>query len=150
MNRRGFTLVETLSAVALLVILLGLMVSLARYVRHRSSEKLTRQVLAKLENVARQYRSLEPELARQVPPLIGKGESGSDEQLMGRHALENSQAFVRFMRQKTGDQVFADLPLSVYDEVTIRDAWGTPIVYMAPGAANIGMSPQRRAFFLSA
>ncbi len=139
-----------LSTVALLVILLGLMVSLARYVRHRSSEKFTRQVLAKLDNAARQYASLEGEFARQIPPLVGRGESGTDEELIRRHALENSQAFVRVFRQKTGSAVFGELPLSVYDESTIRDAWGTPIVYMASGAANIGMAPQRRAFFLSA
>ncbi|MGA2496741.1 MAG: type II secretion system protein [Tepidisphaeraceae bacterium] len=147
---RAFTVIEMLSTVALLVILLGLMVSLARNVRHRSSEKFTRQVLAKLDNAARRYAALEDELARQIPPLIGRGETGTDEQLIRRHALENSQAFVRVFRQETGGAVFAELPLSVYDESTIRDAWGTPIVYMAPGAANIGMAPQRRAFFLSA
>ena len=150
LSRRGFTPVEMLSAIALLVIVLGLMVSLARYVRHRSSEKFTRQVLAKLDNAAKQYSTLEAELARQIPPLVARGEPGTDEQLIRRHALENSQAFVRVFREKTGGAVFADLPLSVYDEVTIRDAWGAPIVYMAPGAANIGMAPQRRAFFLSA
>ena len=44
-RRRGFTLLEMLTTVAALVILLGLMVDLARYVRNDSSVKLTKQLL---------------------------------------------------------------------------------------------------------
>jgi len=44
-RRSGFTLVEMLTTVAMLIIMLGLMVSLARYVRRRSPEDLTRRIL---------------------------------------------------------------------------------------------------------
>jgi hypothetical protein len=47
---------------------------------------------------------------------------------------------------------FGDLPVSVYDEVTLRDAWGTPIVFMPSMHPAVGMapSPEDKPFFLSA
>src|SRR5688572_26756342 len=53
---RAFSLIEMLATVAALVILLGLMVSLARYVRDQASEQLTKQLLAQLDEVMAQYK----------------------------------------------------------------------------------------------
>src|SRR5215831_12899590 len=60
MNRaaaRGFTLVEMLTTVAVLVIVLGLMVSLARDVRTRSADRLTKDLLQRLDTLVAQYRA---------------------------------------------------------------------------------------------
>src|SRR5687768_4254710 len=51
----GFSLIEMLATVAALVIVLGLAVSLARYVRRQSSEQLTKQLLAQLDVLSRRY-----------------------------------------------------------------------------------------------
>src|SRR5436305_4153289 len=80
--RRGFTLIEMLTTVAFLVIVLGLMVSLARDVRSRSADHLTKDVLRRLDNLVAQYRAkclpgLPPEERRKYPiikPFIGPGE----------------------------------------------------------------------------
>ena len=149
MNRRsGFTLIEMLTTVAGLVIVLGLMVSLARYVRSRSADKLTRELLIRLEEQLEQTPAIQAALDL-VPPLVHDPGDLSDQSLQ-LAALENNKYFVLAWNQRTSGQAFRDLPLSVYDELTLRDAWGTPIVYMAPKATNIGIMPQNRRFFLSA
>lgn len=145
--RRGFTLLEMLTAVAALVIVLGLMVSLARHVRNRSREQLTSAVLTRLEQLLAQYQPLESQL-RQVPPLVRDG--NGDEANVRSAAMSNSAAVVRVLRSQLGQQLFADLPLALYDELVLRDAWGSPIVYMPPRAENIGIQPQERHFFVSA
>src|SRR5215203_6362133 len=73
-TRSAFTLVEMLTTVAVLVIVLGLMTSLARDVRTRSAERLTKDVLHRLDLLVAQYRqrSLKniPEEQRKVYPAI--------------------------------------------------------------------------------
>src|SRR4051794_21531690 len=56
-GRNGFTLIEMMITVAALVILLGLMVSLARDVRNRSANELTADVLSRLDHLVGQYAS---------------------------------------------------------------------------------------------
>src|SRR5947208_10405017 len=56
-SRRGYTLIEMLTTVAVLIIVLGLMVSLARHVRNRSATVLTRDLLAHLDVALGAYRS---------------------------------------------------------------------------------------------
>jgi prepilin-type N-terminal cleavage/methylation domain-containing protein len=46
---RGFTLIETMTAIALLTIALGLMVSLSRHVRAASADELTKEILHRLD-----------------------------------------------------------------------------------------------------
>ena len=67
--RRAFSLIEMLATVAALVILLGLMVSLARYVRKQASDQLTKQLLAQLDTVVRQYQGRYKTLPA-VPPFV--------------------------------------------------------------------------------
>src|SRR3954470_17522401 len=75
--RAAFTLIEMLTTVAVLVIVLGLMVSLARDVRTRSAERLTKDLLARLDTLVEQYRrplrTLPPEQIKLYPavhPLV--------------------------------------------------------------------------------
>ena len=72
----GFTLIEMLTVVALLIIVLGLMVSLAWDVRRQSSERLTKDLLLKLHVLMSQYAEHHKRLP-QISPLIetGVGES---------------------------------------------------------------------------
>jgi hypothetical protein len=143
-----------LATVASLIILLGLMVSLARYVRGQSAETLTRELLDKLERMMSQKdnvanTALQTALA-QVPPLLKSRSDDLDEAALLAAARANSRSFVRAWQENVGPRVFRDLPFSLYDDTMLRDAWGTPVVFMPPGAQNLGIDPQFRPFFFSA
>lgn len=148
----GFTLLEMLTTVAALVILLGLMVSLARHVRSSSSEVHTRQLLGKLEKVLADHPpGSAPQLHQRLGaiPLLSETSREDDVTLQARAAV-NSKGFVSACHDTIGRTVFNDLPLSLYDAQRIRDAWGTPVAYMPAGAPNVNIKPQNRAFFVSA
>jgi type II secretory pathway pseudopilin PulG len=70
-RRRGFSLIEMLATVAALIILLGLMVSLARYVRRQASDQLTKQLLAQLETLVRNYQTRYKALPVVTPFVTG-------------------------------------------------------------------------------
>jgi type II secretory pathway pseudopilin PulG len=154
----GFTLIEMLTTVALLIIVLGLMVSLARYVRRRSAEELTRRILVSLHTAMLDYvqQGGAGGQAGTIPnfePLIDPKDSHApDEAALQRNALINNREFVQFFRAHKGlpNKAFRDLPLSIYDEATVRDAWGTPIVFMPGMHRQIGMAPGNEWFFFSA
>ena len=152
--RRGFTLIEMLSTVAILIIVLGLMVSLARYVRRRSAEELTRRILVNLHSAMLDYVQQNPQQgAPGFEPLIDpRDPKAPDEVSLQRTALNNNRQFVQFFRAQKGlpGKAFRDLPLSIYDEATVRDAWGTPIVFMGAMHRQIGMAPGNEWFFFSA
>src|SRR5438874_6116960 len=80
----GFTLIEMLTAVALLVIVLGLMVSLARYVRNRSATQLTREILANLNDAMSRY--VEQYSAKPHVPVLVESVDLPDEQTLLRSA----------------------------------------------------------------
>lgn len=193
--RRGFTLIEMLVTVAVLIILLGLMVSLARYVRNRSAELLTKDLLLQLDELAREYaqRTGQPlaPLAPLAPvtPLVEPGVETPSEASLQAAARKNNADVVRLLRgqiglprrpddapgealgeapgnapgtspadgrvrQRSGERParrFGELPISLYDEVTLRDAWGSPIAYMPAQHPAIGLPPRDRpSFFFSA
>jgi hypothetical protein len=158
-RKSAFTLIEMLTTVAALVIVLGLMVSLARYERRRSAENFTREdILAKLEALlARpavvQNKSLQEALAdpQVIPRLVRPSAREPEEPVLQFNAAANNTAFVKVFKSYVGT-AFNDFPLSLYNPSTntLVDAWGTPIVYMPAGALNVGIIPQQRSFFLSA
>jgi len=144
-----------LTTVAVLIIVLGLMVSLAREVRRRSAEQLTRSLLGQYQNHnAGQLPPVEPLFAGSaIPDLAGLDEA----------ARRNNRQLVAILKQDvrqrvtdvdTGIDPFQDLPISVYDHYSIRDAWGWPIVFMPGQHPLIGMAPSKKgqdqAFFFSA
>lgn len=137
-----------LTTIAALVILLGLMVSLARDIRGRSAETLTRDLLGRLERLVGQHPDMQVRLAN-VPALIRKDQPLTDEVLQ-QAAMENNQAFVSAWLNSPYSSLIKNLPLSRFDGRTLRDAWGTPIVFMPAGAPNIRIAPQNRYFFMSA
>ena len=145
-------MVEMLTTVALLIIVLGLMVSLARYVRRRSADELTRKMLVNLHAAMVEYTRQYGPLV--VPPLLDPKETRPvvDELALERAALANNRQLVQVLRahKDLSDKAFRDLPLSLYDEATLRDAWGTPIVFMPGMHRLVGMAPGNEWFFFSA
>jgi type II secretory pathway pseudopilin PulG len=153
-----------LTTVAVLIIVLGLMVSLARHVRDRSAQQLTRNLLRQLDELMTQYASDDPTRLPHVTPVIPEESVVADETTIRTRARPNNEDFVRALRAEIArarlraaaqkkDQAadrFGELPISAYDEVTLRDAWGSPIVFMARENRSIGMAPGGRWFFFSA
>src|SRR5215207_6603410 len=95
--RRAFTLIEMLTTVALLIIVLGLMVSLARYVRRRSAEDMTRKVLVNLHVAMSEY------VGQYGAVAIGSFIQGKDvieTSALKQAALENNLELVRFLRSR--------------------------------------------------
>lgn len=241
--RAGYTLIEMLTTVALLIILLGLSVSLARYVRERAAVALTKDVLRRLDQLMEQYaerhdghlppvaafprwmgeraaggagdpfnapppgaQRLAPqspvnELSPATRPAAGAVKSAgagaetglahlearaeqdaisagagatthpasgerwgtvsseppvgaeiADRRPLLEAALANNHDFVRALKLDTGltGGALRDMPSSMYDEVTLRDAWGSPIVFMPSKHPWVGTAPQDRFFFFSA
>ena len=154
----GFTLVEMLTTVAVLVIVLGLMVSLARDVRTRSADRLTKDVLHRLDLLVAQYRqrSLKnvPEDQRKnyphVRPLLEK-DVGEEAQIRA-NAMINNTEFIRTLKVQVdlSATAFSDLSIANYTEVNVLDAWGSPIAYMPHQHPLIGMAAGDRSFFMSA
>jgi prepilin-type N-terminal cleavage/methylation domain-containing protein len=151
--RPAFTLIEMLTVVAALVIILGLMVSLARYVREKSANQLTQELLQRLEDVTRQYRQRTGRLP-DVPAILAPDEQHSLlEQNVTAAARANNAKFVETLKSefaRTGllehgrdKGGFGDLPISLYNGRILCDAWGSPIVFMPKEHPAIGMAPFR-------
>lgn len=163
----AFTLIEMLTTIAVLVIVLGLMVSLARYVRDRSAQQLTRDLLRQLDVLMTQYTTRGGGQSPQVPPLLGAQPATRPIEaiLITRAALRNNEQVVRAlvagmtpagMTVDPKDDPFLQHPNSVYDPKarTLRDSWGSPIVFMPGQHPLIGLAPSRlgkdQSFFFSA
>jgi prepilin-type N-terminal cleavage/methylation domain-containing protein len=156
-TRTAFTLIEMLTTVAVLVIVLGLMVSLARDVRTRSAERLTKDLLARLDTLVEQYRrplrtlpGQQRKIYPSVHPLVTP--DAADEPKLRDNAAANNRELIRTLKSQTdlAGGEFRDLSIANYNEVNILDAWGSPIVYMPSQHPLIGMAAGDRSFFFSA
>jgi prepilin-type N-terminal cleavage/methylation domain-containing protein len=142
----GFTIIETLTAIAVLVIILGLMVSLARHVRQASADGLTKDLLRRLDAAmavyVHQYGAV-PSVPQFIPDL-----QVPPEDQLRRAAARNDEAFIRALKSASllTDQ-FNDVSIAYYDEARVRDAWGSPIVFMSHMHPAIGMNPKGWFFF---
>ncbi len=150
--RHGFTLIELLTSIAVLVIVFGLMVSLSNFVRNNSATDLTVSLLRKMDDQLAQYSA---RFGGQFPPVPAFiPETGENEATLAKIARQNNEAMVRALGSQAnlGATVFAELPASVYDPEshTLRDAWGSPIVFMPSMHPAIGMALDNRRFFFSA
>src|SRR5688500_7766854 len=158
--RSAFTLIEMLTTVAVLVIVLGLMVSLARDVRTRSAERLTKDLLARLDTLVEQYRrplrTLPEDQLRMHPvvhPLLSPADGAAvDEPRLRDNAAANNRELVRTLKSQMdlAGGAFSDLSIANYNEVNVLDAWGSPLVYMPSQHPQIGMAAGDRSFFFSA
>jgi prepilin-type N-terminal cleavage/methylation domain-containing protein len=151
-GRRGFTLIELLTSIAVLVIVFGLMISLSNFVRNTSATDLTISLLRKIDDQLSQYsRRFDGQM-----PAVPRFDPASDtpEVALAKVARQNNEAMMRALGSQANlsATVFADLPSSVYDpeSQTLRDAWGSPIVFMPAMHPAIGMALDNRPFFFSA
>ena len=149
-----------LTTVAVLVIVLGLMVSLARDVRNRSAERLTKDLLRRLDLLVGQYKSRNKLLPREqqdlyplVHPLLGNDPIDiGDEAKQRENALANNRELIRTLKTQVdlSGGPFSDLSIANYNEVNLLDAWGSPIVYMPHQHPLVGMAAGDSGFFFSA
>ncbi|HEX4797450.1 MAG TPA: type II secretion system protein [Humisphaera sp.] len=149
--RRGYTLLEMLTTVAALIIVLGLMVSLARSVRSASAQELTKDLLRKLDVLMDQYYAANGRLP-DIAPLVPAEEWQMTEPVLQRNAYQNNRQLVGALKAQAAmdPQTFVGLPDTVFNDAILRDAWSTPIVYMPRMHPSIGTAPQNRRFFFSA
>jgi hypothetical protein len=150
-----------LTTVAVLVIVLGLMVSLARDVRNRSAERLTKDLLRRLDLLVAQYKArdlkgLTDEEKKAYPvvhPLLGVEPIDiGDEARQRENALANNRELIRTLKTRVdlSGTAFSDLSIANYNEVNLLDAWGSPIVYMPHQHPLVGMAAGDQGFFFSA
>ncbi len=158
-SRRAFTILELLTTLAFLVIVLGVLVSLARYVRATSAQDVTRRTLAELEDA---YRLIYPERSNATPTTWPASEVppvGLDEGQFQQYVQRTSVPLLRRLIQQARELKIGAEAESGYSAVgqgmieaeqVVRDAWGNPIAFLAGQHPGIGMAPQNRPFFVSA
>ncbi len=154
-----------LTTVAVLIIVLGLMVSLARNVRDRSAQQLTRDLLRQLAVLVEEYAVRNDRQLPRVDAIIPVQTADKPEEAqLASLADRNNKQFVAALRPELikldkrtlggSDSLLGQLPLAVYDGVTLRDAWGSAIVFMPTQHHWIGLAPKSRPgqtyFFFSA
>lgn len=154
---RGFTLVEMLTTVAVLVIVLGMMVSLARDVRTRSADRLTKDLLHRLDGLVAAYRTrslkgLPDDQAKLYPSVHPLMDNETDEQHLRANAMLNNTELIRTLKSQVdlSGTAFSDLSIANYNEVNVLDAWGSPVAYMPHQHPQVGMAAGDRSFFFSA
>src|SRR4051812_33390470 len=149
-RRRGFTLLEMLTTVAVLIILLGLMVDLAGYVRNRSATDLARTVLAGLDTAMQKYRT-DYEAYPPVHPFTRDPELQDDEDTLLSNSRQNNRDFVAALKGAglLKPDAIPALSAALFDGSTLHDAWDMPIVFI-PEHGKIGTAPSGAGFFFSA
>jgi hypothetical protein len=143
------------TTIAALVVVLGLMASLARYVRNELAVEASKDTLHRLDTMLEQYMAGHGGLAPKVPPFLapmGSSQPVPDEAQLLQRAEVNNRALVKAFRNDglLTDRSFPGLPATLYDDFVLRDAWGTPIVFMPTFHEAIGMAPRDQPFFFSA
>lgn len=160
----------------MLLILLSLAVSLSRQVRSESARGLTNDLLARLERLTDLYESkhggispampasLLPAMDIKLPALsqaesVGgaTGDEAREEASLRVMAVLNNQQILTALGAggsvyEPAYELFRDLPLGVYDPngPSLRDAWGTPIIFLPQQHPILGMAPRNAPFFVSA
>jgi competence protein ComGC len=146
--RAAFTIVEMLTTIAVLIIVLGLMVSLARHVRAASADQLTKDILRKLDAAMSKYLDHNDGMMPDIPPLISDSGPLPSEASLARAAERNNRAFIlALQRQALLNNQFGDLSVVYFDELRVRDAWGSPIVFMPHMHPAVGMGAKGWFFF---
>ena len=92
-----------------------------------------------------------PAVEALIPPGLAQTDL-PDEQILQQTAVGNNRGFVAALREAgiLQDESFGGLPQSLYNDMMIRDAWGSPIVFMPAMHEGIGMALENRPFFFSA
>lgn len=159
-NIRGFTVLELLTTLAFLVIVLGVLVSLARYVRATSAQDVTRRTLAELDDAYQMIYSPRIDTRPTTLPSVEPPAPSVDEAQFQVYVQRVSVPIVRQLLQQArvrkaagqGGEVAPAVGLQPAGETeqVVRDAWGNPIALLLSQHPGIGMAPQNRPFFVSA
>lgn len=155
----AFTMIEMLTTIAALVIVLGLMVSLARYVRERSAQQLTKNLLVNLDSLTGAFlsrhgqlppaRTLIASVSTPSEPVIRASARVNNEEFVAALQVELARSGV--LERQHSQNGIGDLPISLYNGRLLADSWGNPIVFMADQHPAIGMAPpEHPSFFFSA
>lgn len=142
-HRSAFTVLELLTTLALLVVVLGLMVSLARYVRSTAADRMTREMLVELDTQLSAYHTR----FGAYPPAPDIADDADEATFAG--LLKNRYMGVLRMIEKTTVSLPTP-PATDRLPGPLTDAWGRPIGYLPGHHPLVGMAPQNRAFFFSA
>ena len=150
-TRAGYTVVEMLTTVAGLLIALGLLMNLTRHVRSSSASTLTKDLLRRLDDAMARYVGRAGSPPANANPFILDNSAASGDAALARRAQVNSQSVVRLLKAEhlLPPEGFDDLPISCYDGRVVRDAWGSPIVFISAMNSDVGMAA-KGWFFLSA
>jgi len=148
-SKDGYTVVEMLTTIAALVIVLGLMMSLTRHVRASSSEEITKDLLRRLDQAMARYARQNGGAPPDIPPFIEGQAPIVDETPLARRAQINNESVIRLLKAYHAfpSELFDDLSISYYDGQCVRDAWGSPIVFMASMNPAVGMAAKGWFFF---
>lgn len=166
-GRRGLALSELLLVVVSLTLLLSIIVSLSRRVRRESAHDLAERVLVELDAALAAYHAQTGQLPDVTPLLPEDGEANVTEAVLATRGLVNNRQVVEALQvagraDRSADRpedateagepdvVLDTLGLILFDGSTLRDPWGTPIVYMAHGSRLVGTAAANRPFFFSA
>jgi type II secretory pathway pseudopilin PulG len=147
-SRRGFTIVEMLTTVSVLIIVLGLMISLARHVRRSSADQLTKDILHQLDQAMAIYIHRNDDMPPVVPALIDDSHGMPSEAMLQQAARLNNQSVIHLLKSEgLLNGRLTDVPYANYDEVYVCDSWGSPIVFMPQPHPAIGMNAKGWFFF---
>lgn len=161
-GRWGLAVSELLLVVVSLTLVLSIIVSLSRRVRRESSHDLAERVLVELDAALAAYRVRTGQLPEVTPLLEGDSEADVTESVLATRGLVNNRQAVAALQvagradgaaaegAEAEDVVLDTLGLILFDGSTLRDPWGTPIVYMAGGSRLVGTAAANRPFFFSA
>jgi type II secretory pathway pseudopilin PulG len=157
-RRAAFTIIEMLTTVAVLIIVFGLMVNLAKTVRKTSSIDQTNDLLRQMDEAMSLYLQRSgghlPALPDFVPPAKPTTEVSDapvrlDETGLPAAALSNNEAVVRLFKASKvfPAERFESLSTAYYNGYAVRDAWGSPIVFMPRLHPAIGQATKGWFFF---
>jgi len=163
-TRSAYTIVELFVTIVVLIILFGLIIDTANRVRRSSADQLTRKILGQLSLLMDNYYTTNGKHPPPVFPLIEQDSpTVLEESLLQANARRNNADFIRALRTQfelSSNQgspastrpldIFSGLPLSLYDEASLHDPWGSPIVFMPRQHPLIGLPIGERFFFFSA
>ena len=153
----AFTVLELLTVLAFLVVMMGLMVSLARYVRSNSAVELTRRVLGELAVAQMNYTNIDTNKNTNIVTNTNTNidTNTSSDTTPDTHALPAKldetavqQYLVRISNTRVR-QLLERASLIPPDPV-IRDAWGNAILLVPRQHDQLGMAPRNDPFFISA
>lgn len=152
--RRGLGLIELLTIVALLVIVLGLMVSTARHVRSASATELTRKRMRALATAAAELiREGAQDPTMRLPDSLQVAQSANVTGVRPDTLEADLAIFAAVSNRRLGVALQVGKGSLIPGATGIpelRDAWGRPIALLPQQYPAVGLAPEDTPFLVSA